>query len=256
MAGEHRSGFASLVGRPNAGKSTLTNALVGSKVAITSSKPQTTRHAIRGLVQRPDAQLVIVDTPGLAQAADAAGGAAQRDRARDARRGRRGRLLRAGRPAGRPGRPLPGRRALAAEEPGAGASSPSPTLSTATSLAPSCWRSASSVSGPRSCRSAPSPGFRSSCSPTCWWQRLPEGPEPVSGRRAHRRAGGDPDRRAHPRGRARGRTRRAAAQHRRPGRGDGAAGGPHRTGSSTSTRRSTSSAPARSRSSSAAAAPG
>jgi GTP-binding protein Era len=61
----HRSGFASLVGRPNAGKSTLTNALVGSKVAITSSKPQTTRHAIRGLVQRPDAQLVIVDTPGL-----------------------------------------------------------------------------------------------------------------------------------------------------------------------------------------------
>ncbi len=65
MAGEHRSGFASLVGRPNAGKSTLTNAIVGSKVAITSSKPQTTRHAIRGLVHRPDAQLVIVDTPGL-----------------------------------------------------------------------------------------------------------------------------------------------------------------------------------------------
>jgi GTPase len=65
MAGEHRSGFASLVGRPNAGKSTLTNAMVGSKVAITSSKPQTTRHAIRGLVHRPDAQLVIVDTPGL-----------------------------------------------------------------------------------------------------------------------------------------------------------------------------------------------
>jgi GTP-binding protein Era len=61
----HRSGFASLVGRPNAGKSTLTNALVGGKVAITSSKPQTTRHAIRGMVQRPDAQLVIVDTPGL-----------------------------------------------------------------------------------------------------------------------------------------------------------------------------------------------
>ncbi len=65
MPSEHRSGFASLVGRPNAGKSTLTNAMVGSKVAITSSKPQTTRHAIRGLVHRPDAQLVIVDTPGL-----------------------------------------------------------------------------------------------------------------------------------------------------------------------------------------------
>jgi GTPase len=61
----HRSGFACLVGRPNAGKSTLTNALVGDKVAITSSRPQTTRHAIRGIVSRPDAQLVLVDTPGL-----------------------------------------------------------------------------------------------------------------------------------------------------------------------------------------------
>jgi len=61
----YRSGFASLVGRPNAGKSTLTNALVGAKVAITSSRPQTTRHAVRGIVTRPDAQLVLVDTPGL-----------------------------------------------------------------------------------------------------------------------------------------------------------------------------------------------
>jgi GTP-binding protein Era len=61
----HRSGFACFVGRPNAGKSTLTNALVGQKVAITSSRPQTTRHAIRGIVARPDAQLVVVDTPGL-----------------------------------------------------------------------------------------------------------------------------------------------------------------------------------------------
>lgn len=61
----HRSGFACLVGRPNAGKSTLTNALVGEKVAIMSARPQTTRHTIRGIVHRPDAQLVLVDTPGL-----------------------------------------------------------------------------------------------------------------------------------------------------------------------------------------------
>jgi GTP-binding protein Era len=60
-----RSGFACFVGRPNVGKSTLTNALVGEKVAITSSRPQTTRHTIRGIVNRSDAQLVLVDTPGL-----------------------------------------------------------------------------------------------------------------------------------------------------------------------------------------------
>lgn len=61
----HRAGFACFVGRPNAGKSTLTNALVGTKVAITSGRPQTTRHTVRGIVHRPDAQLVLVDTPGL-----------------------------------------------------------------------------------------------------------------------------------------------------------------------------------------------
>jgi GTPase len=60
-----RSGFACFVGRPNAGKSTLTNAIIGQKIAITSSRPQTTRHAIRGILHRSDAQLVVVDTPGL-----------------------------------------------------------------------------------------------------------------------------------------------------------------------------------------------
>lgn len=62
---EFRSGFVCLVGRPNTGKSTLTNVLVGSKVAITSSRPQTTRHTIRGIVHREDFQIILVDTPGL-----------------------------------------------------------------------------------------------------------------------------------------------------------------------------------------------
>ena len=63
--GVYRAGFACFVGRPNAGKSTLTNAIIGQKIAITSSKPQTTRHVIRGIMHRENAQLVLVDTPGL-----------------------------------------------------------------------------------------------------------------------------------------------------------------------------------------------
>ena len=62
---EFHSGFVCFVGRPNTGKSTLTNALVGTKVAITSKRPQTTRHTIRGIIHRNDFQMILVDTPGL-----------------------------------------------------------------------------------------------------------------------------------------------------------------------------------------------
>ncbi|MFG1870361.1 GTPase Era [Micromonospora arborensis] len=65
QARPYRAGFGCFVGRPNAGKSTLTNAIVGTKIAITSNKPQTTRHVIRAVLHRPESQLVLVDTPGL-----------------------------------------------------------------------------------------------------------------------------------------------------------------------------------------------
>jgi GTPase len=66
-----RSGFVALAGRPNVGKSTLVNGIVGSKVAIVSDKPQTTRRAIRGVASAPDAQIVLVDLPGVQRPRDA-----------------------------------------------------------------------------------------------------------------------------------------------------------------------------------------
>src|SRR6202790_5186537 len=60
-----KSGFVAIVGRPNAGKSTLVNTLVGRKVAIVSPRPQTTRNRIQGIVNREDAQIVLIDTPGI-----------------------------------------------------------------------------------------------------------------------------------------------------------------------------------------------
>ena len=63
-----RSGFVAIVGRPNAGKSTLVNCLVGQKIAIVTSKPQTTRNRIQGIVTKPQGQIVLIDTPGLHEA--------------------------------------------------------------------------------------------------------------------------------------------------------------------------------------------
>ncbi len=71
--GEHRSGFVTFIGRPNVGKSSLINTICGRKVSIVSDKPQTTRHRIMGVLTRPDAQLVFVDTPGLHKAVSALG---------------------------------------------------------------------------------------------------------------------------------------------------------------------------------------
>ena len=110
MADRTGPGFACFVGRPNAGKSTLTNAIVGQKIAITSSRPQTTRHVIRAVLHRPDAQLVLVDTPGPAPAAHAARRAPQRPGPADLERGRRDRPVHPGERGGRPGRPVHQRR--------------------------------------------------------------------------------------------------------------------------------------------------
>ena len=98
----YRSGFASFVGRPNAGKSTLTNALVGTKIVITSSKPQTTRNVVRGIVHREDAQLDPRRHPRPAPPPHAPRRAPQRPGQDHLGRGRRGGLLLPGQREDRP----------------------------------------------------------------------------------------------------------------------------------------------------------
>jgi GTP-binding protein Era len=94
----HRCGTAAVVGRPNVGKSTLLNALIGQRLSITGPKPQTTRHRILGVVTRAAGQILVLDTPGLHKLAERAIG---RQLNRTARRHRRGRCRRPRREAGR-----------------------------------------------------------------------------------------------------------------------------------------------------------
>ena len=103
---EFRSGFVCFVGRPNTGKSTLTNALVGAKVAITSNRPQTTRHTIRGIVHREDFQIILVDTPGLHRPRTLLGKRLNDLVTRHLLRGRRHRAVHPGRREDRPRRPV------------------------------------------------------------------------------------------------------------------------------------------------------
>ena len=160
-----------MLGRPNTGKSTLTNALVGTKVAIMSDRPQTTRHTIRGIVHRPDAQLVLVDTPGFHRPRTLLG-----QRLNDLVMATVAEVdvvvlcVPADQKVG------PGDRFIAAQLAKVAGDTPVIAVVTKTDLAgrqqsPSgCSRWLTSVSGPRWSLSAPSTTSRSGCSPTCWWR--------------------------------------------------------------------------------------
>ena len=156
-----RSGFVTLVGRPNVGKSTLLNQILGQKVTIVSDKPQTTRHRIQGVLTRPDAQVVFVDTPGIHKPAHGPRRAAQHDRRGHHPRRRRGRVRDRRHPAARPGRPvggLPrpprrrGRGQQGRRRPGAGGARPAA-------------RRPPSSTCPSTSRSRPAPATAS----TPWW---------------------------------------------------------------------------------------
>ena len=258
-----RSGFVSFVGRPNAGKSTLTNAMVGQKVVITSDKPQTTRTVVRGIVNRPDAQLILVDTPGLHRPRTLLGGAAQRPGQDDVGRGRRGRCVLSRQREDRAGRPVHRLRAGegTTHRQGRRRHQDRSRLARADRPAPAGHRRPGPVDGHHVGRGGAGVGRLGQPGRPA---RRPVGrdaarrPAALPRRRPDRRARGDPGSRADPRSRSRRRSRRAASLHRRRGRGDGAARGTARKTDrcSTSTPTSTSSARRRRASSSATRAPG
>ena len=175
--GTFRSGFVAVVGRPNVGKSTLVNQLVGRKVSIVSPRPQTTRTEIRGVRTTATSQIVFLDTPGIHKPRTLLGERTNSARPRHARRGRRRLPRRRGERADRPRRPVH-RRA------GAAVSSPShprrqqgrPRVRSRPSSTTSRWRATSSASSTRSSRSRRVTGDGVDALVAELEPRLPEGP--------------------------------------------------------------------------------